>query len=169
MSLKVLFIATAENREMKIDDSPSDLPDLIDDGGNIITDVTSDLDKFKSEYFEIISSLYDENLHFKYTTIDPAYSENKVSNEDDPRYTCHISTLLEDIDISLYYKSFDLIFIATTYEQMFNIKNIDIMSKLLKSEGYLITTHPSGYENLTSHDYKFIKSFNHKTIFRMKT
>ena len=166
MSINVLFIATAENRKFKMVNLYDDLPELIDENGNIFDNYTSDLDNFKSEYFEIITSLYSDNIILKYITIDPNYSEDKVNDEDDPRYIEHISKLLEEIDLEKYYNFFDSIFIASAYNDMFNIKNINIISKLLKPESYLITTYPSGFDNLILSNYKFIKIYNNKNIFK---
>lgn len=164
MFINILFVATAENRVFKIDDMDNDLPNLIDDYGLINNDTSSDLDKFKLKYFEIIALLYNNNDNIKYMTLDPAYSNVKIKNQDDIRYIGHESLLLEEINLDKYNKSFDLIFIANTYNNMFNTKNIDIINKLLKPKSYLITTYPTGYDELIVSNYKFIKTCSNYNI-----
>lgn len=165
MSINVLFVATAENRKYKINDLPSDLPDLLDGNGNISDDYSSELDNFKLDYFEIISSLCSGII--RYITIDPAYSEEKIHASDDQNYLGHISEFLEDIDLEKYQNTFDIILITSAYDNIFNINNINIISKLIKPNGYLITTHPNGLYNLNNcSNFKFIKSDNDKYIFK---
>ena len=165
-SINVLIIASAENRRMKSQDEDDDIPDLIDENGNICNDHTSELDNNKETYFKIISSLFDNDDIIKYTTIDPSfYSDIKIKEFDDPNYLGHLDILLSEIDIQKYKKSFDCIFVANAYNDMFNSENILIMNQLLKDNSYLITTYPNGYSELILSNYRHLLTDNKFNIF----
>ena len=111
MSINVLFVATALNRNKKISDYDDEIPNLIDENGNISEDV-SNLDENFQEYFNLIKSIIPYHT-IKFTTIDPAYTNEKknnidnMNNMDNINYMGHISTLLEDISLCEYKNFFD--------------------------------------------------------------
>ena len=152
MNINVLFVASALNRQFKpeTDNFYDDLPDLLDDNGNISEDI-SNLEENFTEYFTLIKNIinYDQ---VKFLTIDPAYINQKknINLDDDINYLGHIPTLLEDISLNKYSDFFDCIFVTSAYDDIFNKKNIDILNKLLKKNSFLITTYPSGINQLNS-------------------
>jgi hypothetical protein len=155
MNINILFIGTTLNKKhILLDESYDDVPDLVDENGNICENIT-DLEKNFTEYFTLIKNItnYDQ---VKYITIDPAYiNENNHNCTDDPNYICHIPLLLKDISLDIYTDFFDCILITSTYYDMFSTININILNKILKQKSFLITSYPSGINEL-SHTFNKI-------------
>lgn len=166
-TINVLIIASAENRQMKKTDLDDEVPDLIDEHGNIEIDYKTQLEMEKELYFRLISSLFDDHCIIKYMTIDPVYDSNlKIKDLDDPNYLGHLDTLLSEIDIVKYKNLFDCIFVTNAYHDMFCSGNILILDKLLKETSYLITMHPTGYSELVAAKYIYLMTDRKFNIYK---
>ena len=165
-SINVLFVATSFNRVGLYSSEYDDMPDLIDNDGNKCSNYT-ELEENYIEYFNLIKDLIPTRT-LNYTTIDPQYTnEIKDNTIDENYYNGHHQAFLSEIlfvnpDYDNY---FDCVFVTSAYPNMFNKDNIDIIDKLLKTSGILITTYPNGlfelsnsYKNIINNKYNiFIK------------
>jgi hypothetical protein len=164
-SINVLFVATSFNRVGVYSSEYDDLPDLIDDKDNKYSNYT-ELEENSIEYFNLIKNLIPTRI-LNYITIDPQYTDEKKDNTiDEYYYNGHHQALLSEI-LSInpdYNNYFDCVFITSAYHNMFNKDNIDIIDKILKRNGILITTYPTGLSEL-SNNYKNIINNNKYNIF----
>lgn len=164
-SINVLFVATSFNRVEVYSSEYDDMPDLIDDNDNKCSNYT-ELEKNSIEYFNLIKDLIPTRT-LNYTTIDPAYTNEKKDNTiDEHYYSCHHQALLSEI-LSInpdYNNYFDCVFVTNAYHDMFKKDNIDTIDKILKTNGILITTYPTGLSEL-SNNYKNIINNNKYNIF----
>jgi hypothetical protein len=161
MNINVLFVATSLNRlevdKVNLDDSYDDMPELIDENGIVVENIT-ELELNYKEYFNLIKNTiqYDD---IKYLTIDPVYTNVMASNtNDDINYIGHIPTLLEDISLDKYTDFFDCVFITSAYLDIFNETNINILKQILKKNSFLITTYPNGISELKSNFTRILKN-----------
>lgn len=150
-NINVLFVATSFNRVEVYSNEYDDMPGLEDFDGNPASNYT-ELEEKHIEYFNLIKNL----IPFKklyYNTIDPQYTDHKKDNTiDEYGYNGHHQALLSGI-LSInpeYNNYFDCVFITSAYHDMFNNKNIDIIDKILKMSGILITTYPNGLFELSN-------------------
>jgi len=164
-SINVLFVATSFNRVEVYSSEYDDMPDLIDEAGNKCSNYT-ELEKNSIEYFNLIKDLIPTKT-LNYTTIDPAYTNGKKDNTiNEYYYSGHHQALLSEI-LSInpeYNNYFDCVFITSAYPDIFKKDNIDIIDKILKMSGVLITTYPTGLSEL-SNNYKNIINYNKYNIF----
>lgn len=165
-SIYVLFVATSFNRLEVYSSEYDDMPDLIDDNDNKCFNYT-ELEKNSIEYFNLIKDLIPTRT-LNYTTIDPQYTnEIKDNTINEYYYNGHHQAFLSEILSvnSEYNNYFDCVFVTSAYPNMFNKDNIDIIDKILKTSGILITTYPNGlfelsnsYKNIINNKYNiFIK------------
>jgi hypothetical protein len=164
-SINVLFVATSFNRVGVYSSEYDDMPDLIDENNNKCSNYT-ELEENSIEYFNLIKDLIPTKI-LNYTTIDPQYTNEKRDNTtDEYYYNGHHQALLSEI-LSInpdYNNYFDCVFVTSAYPDMFNKDNIDIIDKILKTSGILITTYPNGLYEL-SNSYKNIINNNKYNIF----
>jgi hypothetical protein len=160
--MTTLFVATHENRKhVENPELESDMPPLVDSiTGQIITEFLSELEQNKTLYMELIHRLLPEFKLIQYMSIDPVYTNEKVNEKDDPNYLGHLSMCLSDIDTKDIPR-FDCVFVTSAYHDMFCPENIQVLNMIIKDDGYLITTHPSGHIELNN-DYKLIEIISKK-------
>jgi hypothetical protein len=167
-SINILFVATSFNRDGVYSAEYDDMPSLEDMDGNPSVNYTQ-LEENHIEYFNLIKDLIPTRTIY-YTTIDPQYTNDKKDNTiNEYGYNGHHQALLSEI-LSInsdYNNHFDCVFITSAYPDMFKKDNIDIIDKILKISGILITTYPSGLVEL-SNNYNNIYRNTEYNIFIKK-
>jgi hypothetical protein len=136
----ILLLCTAENRILKTDDIPYDLPPLENDDGTI-SDPLNERSNFEMNKQYVLNTvrqiLVNKEKDIKYHSIDPAYLDVKRQPIDDINYIKHIPLLLSEIDTTSV-PLFDLIYVIGCYTHLFDITNVDIMYAIIKPSGYIL-------------------------------
>lgn len=142
MPKKVLFIATAENRELIHVDTDDDMPELSDPVTDEIIDYRTMCSTLEKQKDQAIAFIIQQNgwsiepTELQYATVDPAYSSEPNSGKtDSANYIGHQSVFFKDYRAT---ERFDALCVMSAYLDFFSRENIQKATQLLKPGGMLL-------------------------------